>query len=154
MVIVALIHIFFIVIDRVIYIKQTRDDIKLEIFYYNKFTGEKITEINFNSMNLSEQEAKQYEMTYFQNEEINYPLIAKYVLHFFMILFSHILIFFYFPIVGNKNILNNVYCKYPVNIDNMDAKIVDCNEFTFNGYLIFFYILYVLYLIFSAIQIK
>ena len=69
-------------------------------------------------------------------------------------LFSHILIFFYFPIVGNKNILNNVYCKYPVNIDNMDAKIVDCNEFTFNGYLIFFYILYVLYLIFSAIQIK
>ena len=134
------------VVDRVIYIKQSRDELEMEYFYYHKITGEKLSEVQYKKKD--DEEKKDYHMIYFQIEQVNSPLISKYVLHCIIIIFSHILIFWFLPIQGNKNINNSSYCAAIVSAN------IPCNDFQYNGYIIFFYLIYMLYLIFSAIQIK
>ena len=62
----------------------------------------------------------------------------------FAVIFSHIFIFFYFPIKGNRNLGVGSYCQNET----------QCNEFKYNTYLIIFYILYIFYLILSGLQVK
>lgn len=148
MVIMAFIHVFFIVVDRVIYIKQNRNKIELDYFYYNVNTGEKISLEEYKEQITSEIDDKNYKMIYFQNEETNIPLISKYIIHCIIILFSHVIIFWFLPIQGNMNLTNNAYCTQPISNNN------PCNDFGYNGYIVFCYLLYLIYLIFSAMQIK
>jgi hypothetical protein len=49
------------------------------------------------------------------------------------------------PIKGNENLHNSSICE---------SNKVKCNEFKDNKYLLVFYLLYILYFIFSALQIK
>ena len=87
---------------------------------------------------------EKYNIAYMQLEEFNYNLLQKYILHFVMTIFSHIFIFFYLPMKGNMNIANSIYC----------IKGELCNDFLYNPALIIFYMLYVVYLIGSSLQIK
>ena len=148
MVIFAFIHVFFIVVDRVIYIMQNRNIIQYKYYYFNNITGEKLCQENYSKMKFSEEESKQYKMIYLQIEQINIPLICKYVLHWFMILFTHFMIFWFFPIKGNLNQNGTYECDKDQILAN------SCNDFMYNGYIILCYILYLFYLFFSALQIK
>lgn len=80
-----------------------------------------------------------------QTEEFNKPLLYKYILHILITLFSHIFIFFYVSIVGNKNMNNSPYCL---------KESANCNDFGHNSTTVFFYILYIVYLVCSGLQVK
>lgn len=144
MIIIAFISVIVIVIDRIIYIKQSRHSFSNEFFYYNKNNGEKLSEEKF--MNIPEVEHSEYIKIYFQKEDLNLPLISKYILHLFVIIITHFLVFWYLPITGNLNLNNNKAC--PKGTSN------NCNDFLENNYIIFFYILFIFYYIFSALQIQ
>ena len=145
MVIYSFVHVFFAVVDRIIYLSQTRQNLKFEYFYYDKLTGEKKTQEEYDNID-DPDKCSNFDKIYFQFEEENYPLKIKYALHLFIILFSHIFIFWYFPITGNINLQNSFFCELK------DSSL--CNEFSNNSYLIVFYLLYAFYMLFSALQIK
>ena len=149
MVLIALLHVIVIVIDRIIYIKQSRQSFTHDNFYFSRENGEKYTEEAFLKMNIPENEQFRYIKIYFQMEDLNLPLITKYILHLFLLFFSHFLIFWYLPIRGNINSFNTWYC--PVN-DNKEKN--DCNDFLSNKSIIVFYLLYLFYYSFSALQIQ
>ena len=85
-----------------------------------------------------------YYISYKQIETFNKPLFFKYLLYIFIVLFVHFNAFIYFPMKGNINLGNEVFC----------TEGDKCNDFTSNNFLLFFYIFYLLYLIPSALQIK
>ena len=164
MVLFLLLHIFFIFYDRVIYISQNRSNLTYDYIIYDKKTCSPISEVEFNRIK-SEISLKfnylkrdkfvipseyideiqdKYNIIYIQNEDFNYPLLQKYILHFIITIFSHGFVFFYFPMKGNINIANSIYC--------IEGE--DCNDFIYNPLLIIFYILYVIYLIGSGLQVK
>ena len=164
MVLFLLVHIFFIFYDRVIYINQNRSNLTYDYIIYDKQTCNPISEVEFNRIK-SEISLKfnyikrdkfvipseyideiqdNYNIVYIQNEDFNYPLLQKYILHFIITIFSHGFVFFYLPIKGNINIANSIYC--------IEGE--DCNDFIYNPLLIIFYILYVIYLIGSGLQVK
>ena len=90
---------------------------------------------------------KDYNISIFQNETFNVPLLEKYILHILLTILSHGFIFFYITMSGNYNIYNVTYC---IKTSYMN----ECNDFQENKSIIFFYILYLFYLTFSALQIK
>jgi hypothetical protein len=147
MVVVAFLHVGLIVIDRIIYIKQSRQNISHQYYYYNKDNGEKSCESEFLKKNLTEEDQSRYEKIYFQKEDLNYPMITKYIMHLVVLILSHFLVFWYLPIIGNNNLNNINFCeKAAIN--------QQCNDFLNNNFLIFFYILYLLYFTFSSLQIQ
>lgn len=77
-----------------------------------------------------------------QDEAINHILLIKLILHGTLLIGVHFAIFWYFPGSSNK-----VYCSNSKNETS-------CNDFTTNMFLRIFYVLYVLYLIFEAQQIR
>ena len=85
-----------------------------------------------------------YYISYKQIESFNKPLFFKYLLYIFIVIFVHLNAFVYFPMKGNINLGNEVFC----------TEGGKCNDFTSNKSLIFFYIFYLFYLIPSALQIK
>ena len=87
---------------------------------------------------------EKYNLFYVQTEKFNKPLLHKYILHIFSVIICHIFIFVYFPMRGNYNLLNTIYC----------IKEGLCNDFTNNAYTIIFYILYLIYLFLSSFQIR
>jgi hypothetical protein len=115
--------------------------------YYNKENGEKMTQDQFNKKAIPEEEQYKYEKIYFQKEGLNFPMVTKYILHFSVIICSHFLVFWYLPIRGNNNLNNIGFCE-------QSALNQQCNDFLYNNYLFFFYILYIFYYIFSALQIQ
>ena len=164
MVLFVFVHVIFAVIDRVIYLRQNRTDLEFEYVFYEKKTGEKLPVEEFDKIKediLSEYPRMKkngkfeiplpeldrlketYNIVTIQKEPPNYPLIMKYVLTIVIAVFSHFFIFFFLPLYGNYNLNNTVSC-FP------DS----CNDFVSNIYLIFFYIIYILYLFFSGLQIK
>ena len=164
MVLFLLVHIFFIFYDRVIYISQNRSNLTYDYIIYDKKTCTPISEFEFNRIK-SEISLKynyikrdkfvipsdyideiqdNYNIVYIQIEDFNYPLLQKYILHFVITIFSHGFVFFYLPMKGNINIANSIYC--------IEGE--DCNDFIYNPLLIIFYILYVIYLIGSGLQVK
>jgi len=167
MVIFLMIHVFLIVCDRVIYITQNPDNILYEYFLYKrnpknnqgelieekeldeikrKVKEENITNKNYINSPVESIDSlkKVYNIFFIQNEQSIKPLLNKYILHIFTVIFSHIAIFFYFPMRGNINLGSDIFCT------NRNK----CNNFVDNYMIIIFYILYMGYLLFSGLQIK
>ena len=164
MIIFLLIHVIFVVYDRVVFISQNRNNLIYDYLIYDKKTCSPITESEFNhikseiSLKYSdikrekffipneyiEEIQDKYNIIYIQTEEFNYPLFLKYILHIIITIFAHAFIFFYLPMKGNYNVSNTIYC--------LDEQ--DCNDFLYNPFLIIFYCIYVIYLIGSGLQVK
>lgn len=140
MVLIIFFHAIKAVLDRIIYLNQNRSNLEFEYVYYDKQTGEKISKEVINDLGENE-----YYTIYYQKETVNYPLIFKFVLQLVITFISHIFIFFYLPMMGNYNLQNSITCE-------ITGK-SSCNDFEFNFYIKFFYLIYSLYLFFSALQI-
>ncbi len=166
MVILVIIHVIILVIDRVIYIKQNRINLKYKYVFIEKKSKKQLSEEEISKIikkiikkepqlkkkfefppKYLDELNKTYKITFIQKEEFNYPLLSKYILQFFIIIFCHLLIFFWFPFRGNYINLNTITCTKTDEDDN-------CNSFSNNSYLILCYILYCIYLFFSGLQIR
>ena len=165
MVVFLIIHVIFLVYDRVILLLQNRNNLTYDYIIYDRKTLSPISQREFNIMkgditreyqdtkrqkffipaDYIEKYKDQYNFIYIQSEEFNSPLLQKYILHIVITIFSHVFIFFYLPMQGNYNIRNAIYC-----IDDDEG----CNDFLENPLLVIFYILYIIYLISSALQVK
>ena len=167
MVLFLILHIFIFVFDRIIYVSQNKSDLKFKYFIYKnneKNIGKPISKREYNNIKrnygyeddkkpfhfspslINTLKEKNYNIFYIQTEEFNKPLLQKYLLHIFTTLICHGFAFFYFPMKGNYNTCNSVYC--------IDENSDSCNDFKKNGFVIFFYILYMFYLYFSSVQIR
>ena len=162
-IIFVLIHMIILIIDRIIYLRQNRYQINYEYVLIDKdekiyskeesmaIIGKKFNDYKDNTRLLPYKELQklkeEYNISIFQDEPFNTPLFEKYILHIFLTLCSHGLIFFYITMSGNYNIYNAVYCL-------KDKHTSECNDFQENLSTIFFYILYLFYLTFSSLQIK
>ncbi len=164
MVIFLVFHVVFLVYDRIIFVCQNRNNLSYEYFFYFKETCNQIPEEEYSQIKSNitknykgkkqenfvipveciEELQKKYNIVYIQKEEFNIPLLNKYVLHIFITLLAHVWLFFYMPIQGNININNQIYC--------VEGEV--CNDFLYNPFLIICYILYVIYLTGSGLQIK
>ena len=166
MVIFLILHIIFLVTDRVIFVSQNREDISYEYIFYKKDPesgqGELLSEVENNQLKseicknitkdrftiIPQREIEKlkvyFNILFIQKEKLNKPLFNKFLLHMFTVFLSHIMIFFYFPIKGNHNLGLPSYC--------IDKK--TCNDFNCNSTLVVFYLLYLFYLIFSGLQLK
>ncbi len=71
----------------------------------------------------------------------------KLIIHWALILFIHFMLFWYYPISGNNALQGHYYC-------DLEATGVLCNDFSQNWALIVAYLLYVVYFIYSAMQIR
>jgi hypothetical protein len=167
MVLYLIFHVIILTIDRIIFVSQNRDNLQYEYIFYKRNEenqqGELLTEVEENELkseisrnnkskykitNLPRQEIekqlKKYNIVFIQKETFNVPLLIKYIMHLVTILVNHIIIFFYFPIKGNMNIGCGIYCPN-------DEQSNDFN----NNYLIWiFYLLNLIYMVLSALQIK
>ena len=163
-IILVLIHMIILIIDRIFYLGQNRYKINYEYIFFdeNDKKYEKIQSkgIIQEKIKLNKNEDKQlisyghlvelsekYNVSILQKETFNYPLLRKYVLHMIVTVFSHLFIFSYITIQGNYNIYNASYCIKSSYID-------ECNDFQENVATIIFYIIYLFYFTFSALQIK
>jgi hypothetical protein len=79
-------------------------------------------------------------------------------MHLVIILVSHGFIFFALPIIGNYNNFNKPVCDIPTpQIDKTkttEDDTIKCRDFSNNSALIIFYLFYVVYLFYSALQIQ
>ena len=166
MVLFLIVHIVILVYDRIIYISQNKTELKFKYFIYKKnehHIGCKISKDEYNKIKedylyidekhchfppriIQNLQNNNYNLFYIQTEKFNKPLLQKYILHIFTTLLCHGFAFLYFPMVGNYNSLNTVYCN------EKDYKL--CNDFNNNIYIIFFYLIYLTYLFFSSVQIR
>ena len=168
MVLYLILHVTILVIDRIIFVSQNRDNLQYEYIFYKRNEknqqGELLTEIEENKLkseisknaksiykitNLPRQEIEKqlqtYNIVFIQKETFNYPLLTKYIIHIFIVLFNHFFIFLYFPIKGNDNLgSNGVHC----------TKEEQCNNFTKNYFIWIFYLINLIYMLLSALQIK
>ena len=133
------IHIFFIVFDRIIYLKNTRKLKKIEFKVYSKLNGEDVTlkYKNYTYLDaLTKLNQKDYEIVSLQYEGCQTGLLMKFANQIITFIFIHLFIFFYLPYYG----------------------VVDENEtlntMSNNIIILLFYLLYIFYFIFSAFQIK
>ena len=165
MVIFLILHIVFLVYDRILFISQNRNNIEFDYILYNKISKRPLNEMEFNQIkseitkeypNLKRKHfvippeycnklKKKYNIIYIQKEEFNCPLFQKYLLHIIIVIFGHIFIFFFMPMQGNINLNNNIYCSSADDV---------CNDFLDNKTLIIFYLLYLIYFAASGLQIK
>ena len=177
MVLWVFVYVIFAVIDRVIYIRQSRNHLQFEYKYYHKDTGvlatadevqeiedsvyesnpELIEKKHFEIPLLQlEQIEQRYNIVIIQKEPTNYPLIMKYVLNIVITVVVHITAFFFLPMYGNMKLTGNVYCTKTEESDtNKDDKgNNNCNDFVENNWIIIFYLLNLLYIFISSLQIK
>ena len=161
MVLFLLLHIFFLVADRIIYIKQNRKNLKYQYILYDNISNKIIKNLEeigiIKDYPLFKKEEiiiphdyenklnKNYSIIYIQIETFNTPLFFKYLMHMIIVIFAHILIFFYMPMYGNYKLNSSVYCKE-------ESK--ECNDFLKNISLPIFYIFYLVYFISSGLQVK
>ena len=165
MVLFLILHVVVLVYDRIIYISQNKSNLKYKYFLYKKDKDQKgivaskqdYLEIkkNYSDKNKTftfspyliwKLRNENFNLFYIQTEPFNCPLLQKYVLHIITTLICHIFAFFYFPIVGNYNLVNDYHCTED------DSKL--CNDFKYNSYIIAFYVFYLLYLYISSAQIR
>ena len=160
MVCFLLLHIAILLLDRVIYIRQNRNHLKYEYILYDKINKKIINNINdfddienFQKFKKNdtviptkyEDDLKDYNIIYIQRETFNAPLLEKYILQIFIVIFGHLFIFFFMPMYGNYKLNRTVYCK---------ENDKECNDFLKNVSLPIFYIFYLFYFIPSGLQIK
>ncbi|MCQ2816539.1 MAG: hypothetical protein MJ252_04645, partial [archaeon] len=171
MVIFLFIHVAFMVIDRVIYLKQNRNHLEYDYVLFEKSTGKKMPNEDYLQLkkqileevpelknkpfsiplNYKYKLEKLYNIVTIQKEETNYPLICKYILNFIIVIMSHFVLFFYLPMKGNQLAYNQIYCP---DKDSEENPLKYCNDFTKKWHLRVSYILYIIYLFFSCQQIK
>ena len=176
MVLFLLLHVIILVYDRAIYISQNKNHLRYTYFIYKKNEkgiGEIISKEEYESLKekynkdkdknkeegddkkkkkrfyippsaFEEINSQNYNLFYVQTELFNKPLLHKYILHIFSTIVCHIFVFIYFPMKGNFNLLNTIYC--------IEGE--ECNDFRNNGYTIIFYLIYLIYLYLSSIQIR
>ena len=179
MVLFLLLHVIMLVYDRAIYISQNKSNLRYRYFIYKKNEkgeGEilskeeyqKLKNDFFKEENENEDEDEEegekkvrkpffitptefeqlksdnYNLFYVQIEYFNKPLLHKYILQIFSAVICHIFIFVYFPMKGNFNLVNTIWC----------IEDEECNDFINNIYIVIFYILYLIYLFLSSIQIR
>ena len=161
MVCFLLLHIAFLVADRIIYIRQNRYNIKYQYVFYDKINGKIIKNLEdienikefpkFKTHEIiippayEEQLKDRYSIIYIQKEDFNKPLFSKYIMHMTIVIFGHVFIFFYMTMYGNYKLNRKVYC-------NKEDK--ECNDFLKNNSLIIFYLIYIVYFICSGLQVK
>jgi len=100
----------------------------------------------------SEREAKRKrieKVISLETTKITLAIVSKFYLQWFLLIFVHGLVFWFFPIHGNEKLQNQPYC-----VKDAEKLGIQCNEFGGNWALIVFYILYALYFWVSALQIK
>ena len=168
MVLYLVLHIFYLCYDRVLYINQNRNRLKYQYILYNKKNMKQISQIQYELIQNKIYDLydevktdnfiippdyiktikKDHEIAYIQIEYFNKILLQKYILHLFIVLAGHAFIFFYAPMYGNYNLNHNVFCSKD------DISFDECNDFNDNPALICFYLLYLIYFIFSGMQIK
>ena len=139
MAIFLFIHIFLLVFDRIIYLKNTRKLKKIEFKIYNKLNGDDITYKykNYTYYDaLKKLNTEYYEIVTFQYEGCQTGLLMKFANQIMTFLFIHIFIFYYLPYYGVVD----------------ETK--ELNTLTNNVVILLFYLLYIFYFIFSGFQIK
>jgi hypothetical protein len=94
-----------------------------------------------------------YNIINIQKEDFNYIILQKYILYMIITILIHGFIFIYCPMIGNYHAYGNVYCPNKNEIDESDDEDL-CNDFKFNKTLIIFYLVYIIYLVSSGLQIK
>ena len=166
MVIFLLIHVGFLVYDRILFISQNRNNLIYEYILYSKVTKSPLTEFQFNQIKsditkeypdikrdhfiippeYADKLKKKYNIVYIQTEEFNMPLFQKYMLHMILVIFGHLFVFFFLPMSGNNNLNNRYYCK--------EEEDEECNDFLNNKMIILFYFFYIIYYIASGLQVK
>jgi hypothetical protein len=72
---------------------------------------------------------------------------TKYFMHWFVLIFAHIYVFWFVPILGNYKLYGMAAC------DEDQKKFYFCKNFKNNGYLRGLYLLFLLYLILSGKQL-
>ena len=144
-VIFAFIHVFLLVFDRFLYLKNARRLQKISFKVYNKTTGEDITE-NYKKYKyekilneIEKEKDSKKEIVSFQYEDCQIGLLMKYITQIIMVFFIHIFIYFYLP----KTTYSNQ--------QTLNQKI---NRISENYYTLIFYIFYLFYFLFSGLQIK
>ena len=154
MIIVLFLHLILCVIDRYVYLKNTRKIKSIKFKIYDKKNGEDITEkIKKENKNLDKNYEKiqeyikknkeKYKLISYQYEGVQYSIIIKFILQIITVISIHIFIFWYLPLYDtNKNIIINIKKQYFI------------NELLSNNYTLIFYILYCFYFTFSGLQIK
>jgi ABC-type multidrug transport system fused ATPase/permease subunit len=161
MVLFLLLHIAFLVADRIIYIRQNRSNLKYQYLFYDKVNKKIIKNLNeidnikdfpqFKKEEIiippsyEEKLKDKYSIIYIQKETFNYPLFSKYLMHVIIVIFAHVFIFFFMPMYGNYKLNRTVYCKE-------GSK--ECNDFLKNTSLPIFYIFYIIYFVSSGLQVK
>ena len=139
MAICVFIHIFLIVFDRFIYLKNTRKLKKIEFKVYSKRTGEDVTiKYRFYTYQdaLNKLSENEFEIVSYQYEGCQTGLLMKFVMQISTVLGIHIFIFFYFPYYGV--------------VDPTE----ELNKLSNNIFILLFYLLYIFYFVFSGLQIK
>ena len=170
MILYLVLHIFFLCYDRVLYISQNRNNLKYQYIIYTKSNMKQTPKNNYHNIRREiikkydydeekkenftippeyvQENKRKYEIVPIQIETFNKNLLQKYILHLFIVLAGHIFIFIYAPLTGNYNINHIIFCSKD------DEDFDECNDFKDNPALIWFYILYLIYFIFSGMQIK
>ena len=139
MAIFLFIHIFLLVFDRIIYLKNTRKVKKIEFKVYNKHSGEDVTEKykKYSYLDvLTKLNSKDYEIFSLQYEGCQTGLLMKFANQIVTFFFIHIFIFFYLPYYG------------------VVEEKEELNRMNNNIFILLFYLLYIFYFIFSGFQIK
>ena len=167
MVIFLLIHVGFLVYDRILFISQNRNNLEYEYRLYNKTTKACISDLEFNQIKSDitkenpnqkndrfvippeyiDKLKKKYNIICIQTEEFNMPLFQKYLLQIILVVFAHIFVFFFLPMIGNYSLNGKYYCDKK-NING------ECNDFLDNKLIIIFYFFYIIYFIGSGLQVK
>ena len=168
MVLFLLLHVVILVYDRAIYISQNKNHLKYKYFIYKKDEkglGNLLSKEEYKNLKnhlksefgdddkksffippsgFEKLKLDNYNLFYVQTELFNKPLLHKYILHIFSTFVCHTFVFIYFPMQGNFNLVNTIYC--------IEGE--SCNDFSYNGYTVFFYLLYLVYLYLSSKQIR
>ena len=133
------IHVFLIVFDRIIYLKNTRKLKKIEFKIYNKSNGEDVT-IKYKNYTyydtLTKLNPKDFEIVFLQYEGCQTGLLMKFANQIITFIFIHLFVFFYLPYYGVVDVTEEL------------------NTLKNNIVILLFYLLYIFYFIFSAFQIK
>lgn len=72
---------------------------------------------------------------------------CKFYLHWIMIIFVHLFVFWYIPITGNNTLYDSPECPE-------DTEQYGCKSFHKNIYLRLFYFFFIMYIMLSSLQIK
>ena len=167
MVIFLLIHVGFLVYDRILFISQNRNNLEYEYRLYDKKTKACLSDLEFNQIKSDitkenpnkkndrfvippeyiDKLKKKYNIICIQTEEFNMPLFQKYLLQIILVGFAHIFVFFFLPMTGNYSLNGKYYC------DKKDIN-GECNDFLDNKLIVIFYFFYIIYFIGSGLQIK